>query len=75
MPERAKLIIEHYPIHRLPEELQRGLDRDAVAKITIEPEEVPAPRSLTSFIGSARGTYAGPEHALEAIRQLRDEWE
>ena len=75
MSERPKVIVEHYPVHRLPEELQRGLNRDSVAKITIELEEEEVQRSLTSYIGSAKGSYSRPEEAVEAIRKLRDEWD
>lgn len=32
-------------------------------------------KSLTSFIGAAKGTFATPEAADQFIRQERDSWE
>lgn len=75
MSERSKITVEHFPVSRLPDELQRGLDRDAVATITIEQEETSEPRSLRSFIGAAKGVYSSPEEAVAFIRRLRDDWE
>lgn len=75
MSERTKIIVEKYPVSQLPPELQQGLDRDSIARITIETTGEADSRSLRSFIGSAPGLYPTPEDALSAIRQLRDEWE
>lgn len=75
MTERAKIVVEDYPVSRLPDELRRGLDRDGVAKITIEAEAALQPRSLRSFIGSGRGVYSSPAEAVGFVRRLRDEWE
>lgn len=75
MSERTKIVIEQFPVRRLPVELQRGLDHESVARITIEPMGEDTQRSLRSFIGAAPGVYGSPEEAVAAIRQLRDEWE
>ena len=77
MGEEKKIIVEHYPAAKLPEELRRGLETGQMVRVTVEAEAEPAvsKRSLTSFVGAAKGIYPTPEDALEAIRALRDEWE
>jgi hypothetical protein len=74
MSKHSKIVVEHYPVRRLPEELQSGLDRDQLAKVTIEVSGEEETNSLKSYVGSARGVYRTPDDALDAIREQRDGW-
>ena len=74
MSDASKIVVENYPVNRLPEELQQRVGRDKVARVTIEAVRDMPDRDLVSFVGSGRGQYPTPEDALAAIRTLRDEW-
>jgi hypothetical protein len=76
MGETKKIVTEHYPAEKLPEELRAGLESGQLVRVTVEPEAPPvARRPLTSYHGAAKGLYSSPEDVIESIRQLRDEWE
>ena len=78
MGETKKIVIDHYPVDKLPDDLRRGLESGRMVRVTVESdaetETPPARRKLTSFLGAAKGVYATPEEAVAAIRELRDEW-
>lgn len=74
MGETKKIVVEHYPVERLPEELRRGLDSGKMVRVAVEGEaqsQLPR-RSLRSFYGSGKGCYT-EEEAVNFIRGLRDE--
>jgi hypothetical protein len=74
MTEIKKIVVEHFPVDRLPEELRRGIENGQMVRVVVEAEvESPAPRSLRDFWGSARGAYPTPADAVAEIRKLRDE--
>jgi hypothetical protein len=76
MGETKKIVTEHYPAEKLPEELRAGLESGQLVRVTVEPEAPQvARRPLSSFIGAAKGLYSSPEEVLQSIRDLRDEWE
>jgi hypothetical protein len=77
MGETKKIVTEHYPAEKLPEELRTGLDSGQLVRVTVEPESLAAAprRPLTSYYGAAKGLYSSPEDVIESIRKLRDEWE
>jgi len=77
MGETKKIVIEHYPVERLPEELRRGLEAGQSVRVTVEQptEDAPTPRPsppLSSYFGKLERVHADP---VEDIRKLRDEWE
>lgn len=77
MNQYRKIIVENFPVERLPEELRRGLEGSHDVTITLEAqvrttEKGHAP--LTSFLGKAKGLYETPEAAVAATRTLRNEW-
>jgi hypothetical protein len=76
MGESTKIVVEHYPVDKLPEDLRKGLESGELVRITVEREREldRSDRPLTSFIGAGKGAYASPEEAVAAIRALRDEW-
>ncbi len=77
MGEGKKIVVEHYPAERLPEDLRRALGSTAgQVRITVESETRGNGSSeavtLAGMIGTGRGVYAEGE-VVDAIRALRDE--
>ncbi len=76
MGEIGKIVVEHYPAGKLPEELRRGLAAGQVVRVTVEAETAAAsPRLLSEMLGCAKGLYQTPDEAVAFIRALRDEWD
>ncbi len=74
MGETKKIVTEHYPVDKLPEELRRGLESGSSVRVTVEPDDNAdsARQDLSSLFGSGRGVYS-EEEAVTYIRRLRDE--
>ncbi len=76
MGEPTTIVIENYPVDKLPDELRRGLQSGRMVRVTVEHDPAapkpPPLRPLTSYFGAARGVYPGHE-AVTSIRRLRDE--
>jgi hypothetical protein len=75
MGEMKKIVMDDYPVEKLPEEMRRGLESGQVVRVTIETVEREAaatPESLISFFGAGKGCYS-EEEAVGFIRRLRDE--
>lgn len=73
-----RIVREHYPVSKLPEELRQGLKPDGSVTVTLEEERRPFSREelLASFREArqdARGVTV--EEAVARIRELRDEWD
>jgi hypothetical protein len=78
MGETKKIVTEHYPVEKLPEELRQGIEGGQVVRVTVEtevPASQPNTRSLRSFLGIAPGRYGDPDEIVDEVRRLRDEWE
>ena len=73
MGEGKKIVTEHYPAEKLPEELRRGIESGGMVRVTVEQGADGDRRSMTSFLGAAKGLYNSPEEAVKFIRRLRDE--
>ena len=75
MTELRKVVTEHVPVERLPDDLRRGLENGQLVRVTVESgEDASVPRrTFRSFVGSAPGLYGSPKDAVEFIRGLRDE--
>ena len=74
MTELKKIVVDSFPIERLPDELRGLLEAGEPVRITLEQGQQRKDATLPAF-GFAKGTYA--KHGLdpvEYIRQLRDEW-
>jgi hypothetical protein len=74
-----KIVLEHYPASKLPEELREGIAPDSSVKVTVE-EETKKPLSreeLLELMREARAHAPGTtiEEAVARIRTLRDEWD
>lgn len=74
MGSHSKIVVEHFPVDLLPDELRRGLAPGGTARVVVELDEtaVTGQRDLSSLFGSGRGVYS-EEEAVTYIRRLRDE--
>lgn len=72
-----KIVREHYPVEKLPEDLRQGLPKGQTVTVTVEEEEA-APVSkerLMEFLNKARSVEPIADDPVERIRKLRDEWD
>jgi hypothetical protein len=74
-----KVILEHYPASKLPDELREGIALGASVKVTVE-EEANRPlgrKQLLELMRNAQANAPGTslEEAVARVRALRDEWE
>jgi hypothetical protein len=73
MGETNKIVTEHYPADKLPEELRAGLETGQLVRVTVEPERpCKAGFDLMSFMGAGPGVYS-PDEAVSYIRALRED--
>ena len=75
MTEIKKIVIEHFPVDRLPEELRRGIESGQMVRVVVEAEPPVTVGSIMDLFGGAKGAYANPEEAVAFVRALRDEWD
>ncbi|MDX8526061.1 hypothetical protein RFM68_16285 [Mesorhizobium sp. MSK_1335] len=74
-----KVILEHYPASKLPNELREGIALSASVTVTVE-EEAKRPldrKQLLELMRNAQANAPGTslEEAVARVRALRDEWE
>ncbi|TPN36633.1 hypothetical protein FKO01_08690 [Mesorhizobium sp. B2-3-3] len=74
-----KVILEHYPASKLPDELRSGIALGASVTVTVE-EEAKRPlgrEQLLELMQNAQASAPGTslEEAVARVRALRDEWE
>lgn len=85
-----KIVREHYPVEKLPEDLRQGLPDSGTVTITVEEEtntpesfdskvadilKNPQPMTLREIRALVGSRNVTPEEAVARIRALRDEWE
>jgi hypothetical protein len=78
MKDSRRVVIENYPVERLPDELRGGLDPSHRARITVEDASVgPSIKAarLRRYFGAAKHKNTSVEEAVERVRALRDEWD
>lgn len=75
----GRVVREHYPASRLPEDLRGTIASDASVKITIEEElsNTPSREHLMALMNQARlnARDVTLEEAVQRVRVLRDEWD
>lgn len=59
MGETKKIVTEHYPAEKLPEELRAGLETGQLVRVTVEPEE---PGKAAFDLMSLHGRRSGRLH-------------
>jgi hypothetical protein len=79
-----KIVREHYPVEKLPEDLREGLQAGATVRVVLEVEDETIERPSMSFEESMRliNDYrrdnperVSVEDAVQRVRDLRDEWD
>jgi hypothetical protein len=68
-----KIVREHYPIQKLPDDLRSGLQKYGWVRIEIEPEMPKDAPALATLVGSGRNVHGDPDDALAHIRSLRED--
>ena len=72
-----RIVREHYPASRLPEELRAGLDPKASVTVTVEEVEPRPDRVMTidEIFAARRPPYRTADEIDVDIREQRDEWD
>jgi hypothetical protein len=75
-----RIVKEHYPAERLPEDLREGLGADTLVRVSIEVEAKPVRRTrdLVETIMRSKADGKWPlavDDPVARIRKLRDEWD
>jgi len=69
-----KIIREHYPVDRLPDDLRSGLPDQGWVRTEIEPESAGAPRRrLSSLVGSGRNVHGDADEVIKYLREMRED--
>ncbi|MGD9656807.1 MAG: hypothetical protein AB7U61_04065 [Methylocystis sp.] len=70
-----KIVREHYPAAKLPQELREGIDPRATVTITVEAEACPEKvLTLDEMFALRRDVFASPREIDEYVNAMRDEW-
>jgi hypothetical protein len=72
-----RIVREHYPASKLPEDLRAGVDPSSTVTVTIvedekRPEKV---MSLDEIFAMRRPPFRSAEEIDEDLRRQRDEWD
>ena len=75
-----KIVREHYPVSRLPQDLQNEIGEAQYVRVVIEDNEARPPLSkdeAVALLAEARQSAKGisTEEAVARVRALRDEWD
>jgi hypothetical protein len=76
-----RIIREHYPASKLPDDLRKGIDPSGHVTVTVVEEELrPSRDTLVQLLEQARRRSrsvgdVSTEESVGRIRQLRDEWD
>jgi hypothetical protein len=72
-----KIVKEHYPAAKLPEDLREGLDPAQNVTVTIATEDATPekPLSLKELFAMRRPPYRSLEEIMDDLRRQRDEWD
>lgn len=79
MGETKKIVVENYPLDKLPANLRALLEGANPVRIVLEQvpdaQSIPSKKKFSDFIGSAPGRYKSADEIVAEVRALRDEWE
>jgi hypothetical protein len=73
-----RIVKEHYPASRLPEDLRQGVDPAAIVTVTIVEEEATSPEKILSMeeIWALRAPPFRTAQEIDAdLRRQRDKWD
>ncbi|MFA6204649.1 MAG: hypothetical protein WC689_00395 [Methylocystis sp.] len=70
-----KVVREHFPASKLPDELREGIDPGASVTITVETEAAPENiLSLEEMFALRRDVFMSIRDVEAHVRAMRDEW-
>jgi hypothetical protein len=69
-----RIVKEHYPAAKLPDDLREGIDPQGTVTVTVVTEGSGAQRSKRELFGVAKTHATSVQDAVARIRHLRDEW-
>lgn len=73
-----RIIREHYPASKLPDDLREGVDPEANVTVTITVEDLKPPErvmTLEEIFAARRPPFRTAEEIVADIRRQRDEWD
>lgn len=73
-----RIVREHYPVEKLPEDLREGLAADADVRVVVEvraSSETKKPFDLQRTFDSFQPSFNSPDEVADHIRSLREEWD
>jgi hypothetical protein len=71
-----RIIREHYPVDRLPDDLKAGLGQAEYVRVVIEgPDQEPTRERLLALMENARSKPGLGDDPVERIRKIRDQWD
>jgi len=73
-----KIIREHYPASKLPDDLREGVDPNSTVTVTVTVEGLARPervRTLDEIFAARKSPFRTVEEIDADIRRQRDEWD
>jgi hypothetical protein len=72
-----RIIREHYPASKLPDDLRAGVDPSSTVTVTIVEEEKRPEKTMTleEIFALRRPPFRSAEEIDEDLRRQRDEWD
>jgi hypothetical protein len=72
-----RIVREHYPASRLPEDLREGIDPAREVTVTVSVDESRPERvmSLDEIFANGKPRYESLAEINEHVRSLREEWD
>ncbi|MCC7346701.1 MAG: hypothetical protein IT538_04820 [Variibacter sp.] len=71
-----KIVREHYPVSKLPDDLREGLSPSAAVTITLVQEDPPkSVLSIDEMFALRAPPYRSKEEINAFVREMRDDWD
>ncbi len=79
-----KIVLDHYPVSKLPADMREGLEKSATVRVVIEEEDDRDNLAMNTAAEAANAIRqfrkeladkTSSEEAVKRIRELRDEWD
>lgn len=73
-----RIVREHYPAAKLPEDLREGFAADADVRVVIEVQPrtgTKKPFDLQELFDRARPSFRNADEVADHIRAMREEWD
>ena len=68
-----KIVRDHYPVEKLPDDLKSGLQAHGWVRVEIEPETPQPATLLASLVGAGRNVHGTGDEVIAHIRSLRED--